>query len=66
MMTSRESVINSQGNLAWPKWHRFETLHEALAYIIVKGDDEWLPPLVTVTTDANIPTGELLLSLVCS
>ncbi|KIM64932.1 hypothetical protein SCLCIDRAFT_113865, partial [Scleroderma citrinum Foug A] len=53
---TRESVINSQGNLAWPKWHRFETLHEALAYIIVKGDDERLPPLVTVTTDANIPT----------
>ena len=65
MMTSRESVINSQGNLAWPKWHRFETLHEALAYIIVKGDDERLPPLVTATAEADTPTGELLLSLVC-
>ena len=40
-------------------------LHEALAYIIVKGDDEWLPPLVTATAEADTPTSELLLSLVC-
>ena len=66
MTTSRESAINSQGNLEWPKWHWFETLHEALVYIVVKGDDEWLPPLVTVTAEASTLTGELLLSLVCS
>jgi len=59
-------MINLQGNLEWPKWHQFEMLHEALAYIVVKGDDERLPPLVTATAEAGTPTSELLLSLVCS
>ena len=48
--------MNSESTFSWPKWEQFDTLHEALAYMVAKGVEELLPPIVP-----DISIGELSL-----
>ncbi|KIM60069.1 hypothetical protein SCLCIDRAFT_124978, partial [Scleroderma citrinum Foug A] len=47
---TRDSAVNSESTFSWPKWERFDTLHEALAYMVVKGVEELLPPIIPDTS----------------
>jgi len=49
--------VNSEKMFLWPKWEQFDTLHEALAYMVAKGVEELLPP--GIIPDTSI--GELSL-----
>ncbi|KIM62429.1 hypothetical protein SCLCIDRAFT_24966 [Scleroderma citrinum Foug A] len=51
---SRDSAINSESTFSWPKWERFDTFHEALVYMVAKGVEERLPPIIPAVEDTLI------------
>jgi len=45
----RDGAINSGNGFTHAKWKETKTFWEALAYMIVKGINERMPPMVTVS-----------------
>lgn len=44
---TEQGAIQAGASFSWPKWKRTDTLCEALAYMVVKGIEAQLPPVVT-------------------
>ena len=48
-LTHRDGAINSGNGFTHAKWKETKTFWEALAYMIVKGINERMPPMMTAS-----------------
>lgn len=59
VMSSSNSAIKSASGFVFPNWKQFDTFWEALAFMVVKGDEEHLPLLVPAADNMGPSTGKL-------
>ncbi|KAI5983625.1 hypothetical protein EDD15DRAFT_2201917 [Pisolithus albus] len=50
---TEEGAIRVGASCSWPKWKRTDTLCDALAYMVVKGIEAQLPPVVHIQVPAS-------------
>ena len=58
-MSYSESVTKSASSFIFPNWKRYNTFWEAFAFMVAKGDEEHLPPLVPAGGDLGHSTSKL-------